>query len=275
MATKINKPTSPGRRFSTRRDFSGLSKVAPTKSLLKSLPKTGGRNHSGRITVRHIGGGHKQMYRVVDFIRRVPQVGMVRTIEYDPNRSSFIALVDYENGEVAYILAAKELKVGTKVVSGEKVKVAPGNHMMLKNIPTGIAIHNIETVAGQGGSLVKSAGGSAAILAHEGKYSVIKLPSGELRRVDYTCYATIGEVSNESHENTVFGKAGRKRWLGIRPTVRGKAMNPNTHPHGGGEGNNSIGMKYPKTPWGAPALGKRTRDKNKSNSRAIIRRRSK
>lgn len=273
MPVRIIKPTSPGRRGMTIRDFSCVTKNTPTKSLTTPLKKTGGRNNQGRITVRHIGGGHKQLYRTIDFKRSDERTGHVIAIEYDPNRSPFIALVSYSDETKGYILATKNMVVGDQIESGIKVTVSDGNSMMIKNIPTGIPIHNIELQTGKGGTLVRSAGNSATILAHEDKFSVIKMPSGELRRVLSTNFASIGELSNREHENIVIGKAGRKRWLGIRPTVRGKAMNPNTHPHGGGEGNNSIGMKYPKTPWGTQALGKRTRDKNK-NSKLIIRRKN-
>ncbi len=274
MPVKILKPTTPGQRGATRRDFSVLTKKTPTKSLLAPLKKSGGRNNQGLITVRHRGGGHKRRYRIIDMLRHIPQKGAVESIEYDPNRSSFIALVRYEDQSVGYILAAKDLKVGAKIESNEKAPIVIGNAMAMKNIPTGVAIHNIELTLGKGGSIVRSAGLSATILAHENGKVTIKLPSSELRTIDENCYATIGEVSNSSHENTVYGKAGRKRWLGIRPTVRGKAMNPNTHPHGGGEAGNSIGMSHPKTPWGAPALGPRTRDRNKPGSSLIIRRRN-
>ncbi len=273
MATRIAKPTSPGRRGYSLRDFGAITQKSPTKSLLSPLKKTGGRNNMGRITVRHIGGGHKRRYRLIDFTRREQNKGTVVSIEYDPNRSANIALIRYVDDTLAYILAPKDLTVGGPIQSNTKAPIVVGNAMMLKNIPTGVSIHNIELAPGKGGSVVRSAGLSAAILAQEDSYAVVKMPSGELRRILNTCYATIGEVSNATHENMVFGKAGRKRWFGIRPTVRGKAMNPNTHPHGGGEGNNSIGMKYPKTPWGAPALGHRTRNKKLQSSRLVIRRR--
>lgn len=274
MPPTIMKPTSPGVRGATRRDFSTLSKVKPTKSLLKTISKSGGRNNSGRITVRHIGGGHKQLYRMIDF-RRPEVAGEIASIEYDPNRSAHIALVAYENTTHGYIIATKGMKVGDKVEAAEQAKIQSGNTMKMVNIPTGVAIHNIEITPGKGAAFVRSAGLSATIMAQEESQVVIKLPSGELRRFNNQCVATVGEVSNESHENTVYGKAGRKRWMGIRPTVRGKAMNPNSHPHGGGEGNTSIGMKYPKTPWGAPALGARTRNKKNRSAKMIIRRRNK
>lgn len=272
MITMKLKPTSPGQRGATRRDFSVITKSAPTKSLIKSLKKTGGRNNQGRITVRHIGGGHKRRLRVIDFSRNINLEGVVESIEYDPNRSAFIALIAYQNGSKAYVVAPKNLKVGDTINADEKTLVKIGNSMMLKHIPTGIAIHNIELEPGRGASLARSAGMYATIMAHEEKTAVIKLPSGELRRIINSARATVGEVSNTGHENTVYGKAGRKRWLGIRPTVRGKAMNPNTHPHGGGEGVTPIGIKYPKTPWGAPALGHPTRNKNKASKKFIIRR---
>jgi len=271
MTVRLLKPTSPGLRDMTVRVFSDVTKNHPQKSLTSPLKKNGGRNNQGRITVRHIGGGHKRLYRNIDFVRNNEVPGHIIAIEYDPNRSPYIALIAHEDGNKSYILCTKDMKVGQKVESGDKVKVSDGNSMMLKNIPTGIPVHNIELCAGKGGTIVRSAGTSATIMAHEGKYSVIKLPSGELRRILSTNHASIGVLSNADHENIVIGKAGRNRWLGIRPTVRGKAMNPNTHPHGGGEGVNSIGMKYPKTPWGSPALGRRTRDKNK-NSKLIIKR---
>lgn len=275
MKSNLIKPTSPGQRGATKRDYSEITTTTPTKSLLSVLTKTGGRNHSGRITVRHIGGGHKRRYRMIDFKRANHAPAEVKSIEYDPNRSANIALLEHNDGTLSYILAPKGLTVGEKLEAGDKVKAVSGNAMMLKNIPTGLQVHNIELLPNQGGTMVRSAGLSATVLAHENNKSIVKLPSGELRRFDSTCYATIGEVSNSQHANIVYAKAGRKRWLGIRPTVRGKAMNPNTHPHGGGEGNTSIGMKYPKTPWGAPALGKRTRDKNNRSSVMIVRRRDK
>ncbi len=274
MAVRIAKPTSPGRRGSTVRDFATITAKSPAKSLVRALKKTGGRNNQGRITVRHIGGGHKRRYRLIEFKRRFG-TATVKSIEYDPNRSAFIALIQYEDGQLSYILAPRDLSVGATVESAEKTTVKIGNSMLMKHIPTGIAIHNIEVMPGKGGTIVRSAGLSASVLAHEGGKVVIKLPSTELRRIPDHCFATIGEVSNRTHENTVYGKAGRKRWLGIRPTVRGKAMNPNSHPHGGGEGVNPIGLKYPKTPWGAPALGHRTRDRNKPGASLIMKRRGK
>lgn len=273
MASKTNRPTSPGRRFATNQDFSSLDHIEPTKSLIRPLNKNGGRNNQGRITVRHRGGGHKRLYRLIDFRRSSEQTAVVKSIEYDPNRSAFIALIENEKGEKCYIIAPKSLKIGDEVSNG-KSKITIGSTLRMKDIPTGIPIHNIEITLGKGGAAVRSAGLSATIMAHEENRVLIKLPSGELRRFDDHCSATIGEVSNDSHETVVIGKAGRKRWLGIRPTVRGKAMNPNSHPHGGGEAVNSIGLKYPKTPWGLPALGKRTRDRRK-NSKMIVRRREK
>lgn len=276
MPISFYKPTSPGLRGATKRDFSRITKTQPTKSLLATLHKSGGRNNQGRMTVRHIGGGHKRRYRTIDFGRTLEQAGVVESIEYDPNRSAHIVLLRHQNNTKSYIVAPKGLVVNDTVHAGQKTSVSVGSSMSLKYIPTGIAIHNIELEPGRGGSLVRSAGMSAAIVAHEGGYAVVKLPSGELRKFIDRCRATIGEVSNESHENTIFGKAGRKRWMGIRPTVRGKAMNPNTHPHGGGEGNTPIGLrKGPKTPWGVSALGHVTRDRNKASGRLVIRRRSK
>ncbi len=274
MKNKINKPTSPGRRFLVSQDFSELDRQKPEKSLLKPLTKNGGRNNQGKITVRHRGGGHKRMYRLIDFERKVDGNAEVKSIEYDPNRSAFIALIENDRKEKSYIIAPKGLKKGDQVSSGQKTKISAGSCLQMKHVPTGVPIHNIELTPGNGAAVVRSAGLSATIMAHEENRVLVKLPSGELRRFDDRCMACIGEVSNESHETVVIGKAGRKRWLGIRPTVRGKAMNPNTHPHGGGEAVNSIGLKYPKTPWGSPALGRRTRDRHK-NSRMIVHRREK
>lgn len=276
MPTSLYKPTSPGRRNATKRDFSAITKKTPTKSLLGVSHKSGGRNNQGRMTVRHIGGGHKQRFRKIDFVRGVTSEGEVKSIEYDPNRSAQIALIEALDGIKTYIIAPKGVLVGHKIASADKLDIVSGNSMRLKNIPTGISIHAIELDPGRGAVMVRSAGMSASIVAHEANIAVVKLPSGELRRFNAMCRATIGEVSNNTHENTIFGKAGRKRWLGIRPTVRGKAMNPNTHPHGGGEGNTSLGLrKGPKTPWGVQALGNVTRDRNKRSSVMIVRKRSK
>ncbi len=276
MKSNKQKPTSPGLRSATKRDFSSLTTKHVHKSLTSPLKKSGGRNNQGRITVRHIGGGHKRKLRIIDFQRVTDGQAMVQSIEYDPNRSSFIALIQHDDGQKSYILASKDMRVGMKVTAATKTMISNGNSMELQAIPTGIAIHNIELDPGRGAVLVRSAGLSATILAHEERFAVVKLPSGELHRINNKARATIGEVSNATHENVVYGKAGRKRWLGIRPTVRGKAMNPNTHPHGGGEGVTSIGLrKGPKTPWGAPALGHPTRDRNKPSSRFIIRKRDK
>ncbi len=276
MSLSTHKPTSPGRRGATKRDFSAITKSTPAKSLIGVGHKSGGRNNQGRMTVRHIGGGHKQRFRQIDFVRATISDGEVKSIEYDPNRSAQIALVETAGGVKSYIIAPKGVLVGHKIGSAEKLAIVSGNAMRLKSIPTGINIHSIEIEPGQGARMVRSAGLSATIMAHEENIAVIKLPSGELRLFNSLCRATIGEVSNHTHQNTVLGKAGRKRWLGIRPTVRGKAMNPNTHPHGGGEGNTSIGLrKGPKTPWGVQALGNVTRDRNKRSSVMIVRKRTK
>ncbi len=262
MGLKIYKPTSPGRRGMTSLDTSQLSKKRPERSLLAPLRKKGGRNNQGKISVRHRGGGAKRMYRLIDFKRDKQSVpGRVAAIEYDPNRSAHIALVNYLDGEKRYILAPLGLKVGDLIMCGEGAEVKPGNALPLKSIPVGTPIHNLELQPGRGGQLVRSAGASAQVVAREERYVLVRLPSGEVRRILGECVATIGQVSNPDHSNVDLGKAGRKRWLGIRPTVRGSAMTPRDHPHGGGEGRAPIGLPYPKTPWGKPARGVKTRRK--------------
>ena len=275
MAIKSFKPTTPSRRQMTVVDYRGLSKVKPEKSLLESLKKTAGRNSYGRITVRHHGGGNKIKYRIIDFKR--DKVGMpaeVKTIEYDPNRTAFIALVQYEDGEKRYILAPHGLKVGDHVESGEGADIKPGNCLPIANIPLGTMIHNIELIPGRGGQLVRSAGGAAQLMAKEGAAAQVRLPSGEVRFIKMNCHATIGQVSNIDQENQNRGKAGKTRHLGIRPTVRGSVMNPCDHPHGGGEGKSPIGRSGPVTPWGKPALGYKTRKKNHRTDKQIVKRRN-
>ena len=275
MAIKSFKPTTPSRRQMTVVDYRGLSKVKPEKSLLESLKKTAGRNSYGRITVRHHGGGNKIKYRIIDFKR--DKVGMpaeVKTIEYDPNRTAFIALVQYEDGEKRYILAPHGLKVGDHVLSGEGADIKPGNCLPIANIPLGTMIHNIELIPGRGGQLVRSAGGAAQLMAKEGVAAQVRLPSGEVRFIKMNCKATIGQVSNIDQENQNRGKAGKTRHLGIRPTVRGSVMNPCDHPHGGGEGKSPIGRSGPVTPWGKPALGYKTRKKNHRTDKQIVKRRN-
>ena len=275
MAIKSFKPTTPSRRNMTVVDYRGLSKVKPEKSLLESLKKTAGRNSYGRITVRHHGGGNKIKYRIIDFKR--DKVGMpaeVKTIEYDPNRTAFIALVQYEDGEKRYILAPHGLKIGDHVVSGEGADIKPGNCLPIANIPLGTMIHNIELIPGRGGQLVRSAGGAAQLMAKEGVAAQVRLPSGEVRFIKMNCHATIGQVSNIDQENQNRGKAGKTRHLGIRPTVRGSVMNPCDHPHGGGEGKSPIGRSGPVTPWGKPALGYKTRKKNHRTDKQIVKRRN-
>ena len=276
MAIKSYKSTTNGRRGMTTLDNSELTKVQPEKSLLVTKKKNGGRNNQGRITVRHQGGGEKRKYRVIDFRRDKDGVpGTVASIEYDPNRSSNIALINYVDGEKRYIIAPKGLKVGDKVESGENADIKVGNCLPLANIPEGTVVHNVELKAGKGGQLARSAGSSVQILGREGKYTLLRLTSGEVRKVLSTCRATIGEVGNEDHELVNLGKAGRKRHLGIRPTVRGSVMNPNDHPHGGGEGRAPIGRKGPVTPWGKPALGYKTRKGKKQSDNLIVHRRKK
>ena len=276
MAIRKYKPTTPGRRFASVADFSELSKKRPEKSLTRSLKSRAGRNNAGRITRRHSGGGHKKLYRIIDFKRTKDGIpAKVAHIEYDPNRSARIALLVYRDGEKRYILAPLKLKVGDEVMSGENADIKVGNSLPIANIPVGTIIHNIELKEGRGAELVRSAGGFAQLLAKEGKYANIKLPSGEVRLVRLTCRATIGQIGNTSHEIIELGKAGRKRWLGIRPTVRGTAMNPVDHPHGGGEGKNKSSGRDPVTPWGKPTLGYRTRKKNNDTDKYIVRRRNK
>ena len=276
MAIKTFKPTTNARRGMTTLDYSELSKVAPEKSLVVTLKKNGGRNNQGKITVRHQGGGAKRKYRIIDF-KRVKDgvIGTISTIEYDPNRSSNIALVTYADGEKAYIIAPKGLKIGDKIESGEKADIKVGNALPLINIPEGTMVHNVELQPGKGAQLARSAGTSVQILGFEGKYALLRLNSGEVRKVLNTCRATIGEVGNEDHELVNYGKAGRKRHMGIRPTVRGSVMNPNDHPHGGGEGRAPVGHKGPLTPWGKPALGYKTRKGKKQSDGLIVRRRNK
>ncbi len=275
MPTKKYNPTSPARRFMTVSTFEEITKKAPEKSLLAPLSKNGGRNSYGRITVRHHGGGAKQKYRVIDFKRDKDGIpAKVSAIEYDPNRSANIALLVYADGEKRYILAPNGLNVGDKVYSGEKSDIKPGNALPLEFIPLGTVIHNIELKPGKGGQLVRSAGNEAQLMAKEDTYAQVRLPSGEVRKIDIRCKATIGQVGNHDHENISIGKAGRKRWMGVRPTVRGVVMNPNDHPHGGGEGKSPIGMPSPVTPWGKPTLGYKTRKKNKSSNKLIVKKRN-
>ncbi|MCR3922459.1 MAG: 50S ribosomal protein L2 [Firmicutes bacterium] len=275
MAVKKFVPTSPGRRFMTVRSFDEITTTEPEKSLLAPLKKKAGRNAKGRITVRHQGGGHKRKYRIIDFKRDKDGIAArVATIEYDPNRSANIALLHYADGEKRYILAPIGVNVGTSIVSGEGADIKPGNAMPLKAIPVGTLIHNIELKIGKGGQLVRSAGASAQLMAKEGQYAQVRLPSGEVRLVSQECKATIGQVGNLEHENITIGKAGRSRWLGKRPTVRGVVMNPVDHPHGGGEGKAPIGRKSPVTPWGKPTLGYKTRQKNKKSDQYIVKRRN-
>ncbi|MGQ9512293.1 50S ribosomal protein L2 [Thermodesulfitimonas sp.] len=272
MPVKKYKPTSPGRRFVTVSTFEEITKTEPERSLLKPLKRKGGRNNQGRITVRHQGGGHKRAYRVIDFKRDKDGIpAKVVAIEYDPNRSARIALLHYRDGEKRYIIAPAGLEVGQTVVSGPDADIKVGNALPLRNIPVGTIIHNIELNPGEGAKLVRSAGASAQLMAKEGDYATIRMPSGEMRLIRLDCRATIGQVGNEEHENISIGKAGRARWMGIRPTVRGVVMNPVDHPHGGGEGKSPIG-RNPVTPWGKPALGVRTR-KPKPSDRLILKRR--
>ncbi len=271
MAIKKYKPTSPARRTMTVSAFEEITKSTPEKSLVVSLNKFAGRNSYGRITVRHRGGGNKKKYRIIDFKRNKDGINAtVIGIEYDPNRSANIALLQYEDGEKRYIIAPVGLKDGDVVVSGPMADIKPGNALQIKDIPVGTLIHNIELVPGRGAQLVRSAGNSAQLMAKEGAYAQVRLPSGEVRMVSVNCKATIGVVGNIDHENISIGKAGRKRHMGIRPTVRGVVMNPNDHPHGGGEGKSPIGRPSPVTPWGKPALGYKTRKKNKKSDKYIV-----
>ena len=276
MAIKKYNPTTNGRRNMSTLVNEEITTSTPEKSLLAPLKKKGGRNNTGKITVRHQGGGAKRKYRIIDFKRNKNDiVGTIATIEYDPNRSANICLVNYVDGEKRYILAPKGIKVGDKVMSGENADIKVGNALPLDKIPVGTFIHNIELYAGHGGQLVRSAGTSAQILGREGKYVIIRFPSNEMRKVLGNCYATIGEVGNADYMNVNIGKAGRTRHLGVKPTVRGSVMNPNDHPHGGGEGRTSIGRKAPLTPWGKVALGLKTRNTKKKSSDLIVRRRGK
>jgi large subunit ribosomal protein L2 len=276
MAVKVYKPTSAGRRNMSVLTFEEITTSTPEKSLLEPIHKNGGRNNSGKITVRHQGGGAKRKYRVIDFKRNKDGiVGKVATIEYDPNRSANIALINYVDGEKRYIIAPKGLEVGMSIESGEHADIKTGNALPIFNIPVGTVIHNIELHPGKGGQLVRSAGTSAQILGREERYVLVRLSSGEVRKILGTCRATVGEVGNETYELVRIGKAGRTRHMGIRPTVRGAVMNPNDHPHGGGEGKNPIGRKSPMTPWGKPGRGIKTRDSKKASSDLIVRRRTK
>ncbi len=271
MAIRRHNPTTPSQRFLTTADFSELTKKAPEKSLLAVKNKNGGRNNQGRISVRHKGGGNRQKYRVIEFRRLHDNVpAKVEAIEYDPNRTAYIALLSYADGAKSYILAPVGLNVGDKVMSGEEVEVKVGNCMPLKNIPVGSVVHNIELRPKQGAVIARSAGISARLMAKEGKYATIKMPSGEMRLVLAECRATLGQVGNVDHEIISIGKAGRNRHMGVRPTVRGSVMNPNDHPHGGGEGKSPVGKAGPVTPWGKPALGYKTRNKKKSTNKFII-----
>jgi large subunit ribosomal protein L2 len=275
MAIKVYKPTINSRRNMSVTDYSGLSKVAPEKSLLAPLNKKAGRNSYGRITVRHRGGGNRRKYRIIDFKRQKFDVeATVKTIEYDPNRSAFIALIEYTDGEKSYIIAPEGLKVGDTVVAGVNADVKPGNALPLTAIPVGTFIHNVELYPGRGAQLARSAGNMAQLMARENGLALLRLPSGELRNVPENCMATIGVVGNTDHNNVKIGKAGRKRNMGWRPTVRGSVMNPNDHPHGGGEGRTSIGRKAPLTPWGKKALGVKTRNSKKASNKMIVRRRN-
>jgi large subunit ribosomal protein L2 len=272
MGLKTYKPTSAGRRFQTTLDFSELTRKVPEKSLLVPRKRTGGRNVYGRITSRYIGGGHKRMYRIIDFKRDKRDIpARVASLEYDPNRSAHIALLHYADGEKRYILAPLELKVGDPVMSGERADIKPGNALPLKNIPLGSLVHNVEMKPGKGGQLIRSAGSAGQLMAREGDYATLKMPSGEARRIHVSCFATVGQVGNLDHEKVSIGKAGRNRWLGRNPSVRGVAMNPVDHPLGGGEGKSS-GGRHPVTPWGVPTKGYKTRQ-NKATDKFIVKRR--
>ncbi|AEW03859.1 ribosomal protein L2 [Sulfobacillus acidophilus DSM 10332] len=274
MGVRKLKPTSPGVRHMTVATFEEITKKAPEKALTVGWHRKAGRNHHGHITVRHRGGGTKRRYRIIDFKRRKQNIpAVVEAIEYDPFRTARIALLKYEDGEKAYILAPLGLKVGDTVMAGPQADIKPGNALALADIPVGTIVHAVELYPGRGAQLARSAGTSAQLAAKEGKYALLRLPSGELRRVPVQCMATIGQVGNVEHENITIGKAGRSRWLGRRPTVRGVVMNPVDHPHGGGEGKAPIGRKHPVTPWGKPALGKKTRKRHKPSDRLIVRRR--
>ncbi|NLK29314.1 MAG: 50S ribosomal protein L2 [Clostridiales bacterium] len=272
MGIKTYNPYTPSRRNMTGSDFTEITKTKPEKSLVISLNRKAGRNNQGKITVRHRGGGARRKYRIIDFKRRKDNIpATVQSIEYDPNRTANIALICYADGEKSYILAPNGLTVGTKLMNGENAEIKVGNCLPLQNIPVGTQIHNIELYPGKGGQLVRSAGNSAQLMAKEGKYATLRLPSGEMRMVPIVCRATIGQVGNIDHELITIGKAGRKRHMGFRPTVRGSVMNPNDHPHGGGEGKTGIGRPSPLTPWGKPALGLKTRKNNKKSNKLIVR----
>ena len=274
MGIKKFNPYTPSRRHMTSSDFSEITTSTPEKSLVVSMKKHAGRNNQGKITVRHHGGGARKKYRIIDFKRRKDDIpATVKSIEYDPNRTANIALITYADGEKAYILAPFGLKVGQTVMNGQNAEIKVGNCLPLQFIPVGTQVHNIELLPGKGGQMVRSAGNSAQLMAKEGKYATLRLPSGEMRMVPIMCRATIGQVGNIDHELINIGKAGRKRHMGIRPTVRGSVMNPNDHPHGGGEGKTGIGRSGPCTPWGKPALGLKTRKKNKASNKLIVRRR--
>ncbi len=273
MGVRQLKPVTPGSRFASRPDFADITTDKPEKSLTKALRKSGGRNNTGRITIRRRGGGHKRRYRIIDFKRNKFDIpGKVATVEYDPNRSAYISLIHYVDGEKRYILSPVGLKVDDMIISGNDVPLKLANSLPLKNIPAGLFVHNIEMEPGKGGQMVRSAGASAQVMAHDGGFCTLKLPSGEVRMVKENCMATIGQVGNRSHEQVVSGKAGRTRWLGRRPKVRGVAMNPVDHPMGGGEGKSS-GGRHPTTPWGKPTKGYKTRKKNKKSNDMIVKRR--
>jgi large subunit ribosomal protein L2 len=276
MAVKAYNPTSPGQRWRTDPTFDEITRTKPERSLLRPLHKRGGRNAHGRITVRHRGGGHKRKYRLIDFKRdKVGIPAVVDSIEYDPNRSARIALLVYADGEKRYIIAPLGLQVGDRVMTGEDAEIDVGNALPLERIPTGTMVHNVELTPGKGGQIARSAGTSAQVIAKEGKYVSVRLPSGEIRQFLRNCMATIGQVGNVEHGNIKLGKAGRKRWRGWRPTVRGSVMSPRDHPHGGGEGRTGIGMPSPKTPWGRRTMGKKTRSRSKKSDKYIVRRRGK
>ena len=276
MAIKHYKPTTNGRRNMTSLDYKDVTTSKPERSLLEPLPKKAGRNAQGKITVRHKGGGHKRQYRKIDFKRNKDGVpGRIKTIEYDPNRSANIALVQYADGEKRYIIAPKGIEVGQEIMSGKDADIKLGNALELGDMPVGTTVHNIELKPGKGGQIARSAGASAQLLGKEGKYAIVRLRSGEMRMILLTCRATVGAVGNEQHELINVGKAGRSRWAGKRPTVRGSAMNPNDHPHGGGEGRTGIGMPSPLSPWGKKTLGKKTRRDKKKSTKLIVRRRKK
>ena len=275
MAIKRYKPTSSARRFMTVSSYEEITEVKPERSLVEDMRKTGGRNNTGKITVRHIGGGNRRKYRIIDFKRQKFDVpGTVKTLEYDPNRSAFIALIEYQDGEKRYIIAPNGLKVGDTVVASPSADIKPGNALPLANIPTGTFIHNVELYPGKGAQLARAAGNMAQLMAKENNMALLRLPSGELRNVPVNCMATIGQVGNVDHENVKIGKAGRKRNMGWRPTVRGSVMNPNDHPHGGGEGKSPVGRPGPVTPWGKPALGYKTRAHHNRSDKFIVRRRN-